>query len=159
MLSGGSSPSTSVTFAPEIDTVHVSLKAKFVVGSIVYVVGPPVRLPTWVSLDEQLMMYQLPTKFTGSLKVMTTFASRATPVAPAMGPVELTDGAASPTTLLCGFGVAAVKSAALLSVSVWPLLRRIAANVALNVGAAPAPSKKFAFPYPTRSTMRASAAG
>ena len=45
-----------------------------------------------------------------------------------------------------GVGAAAVKSAALLSVSVQPPPARNAAVVALRVGAAPDPSKKFALP-------------
>ena len=39
------------------------------------------------------MMNQLPTVFTGSLKLTTKFASRATPVAPFAGFVDATDGA------------------------------------------------------------------
>jgi hypothetical protein len=46
--------------------------------------------------------------------------------------------------VLRGAGAPAAKSAALLSVSVQPLLARKSAAVAEMVGAAPEPSKKFA---------------
>jgi hypothetical protein len=55
-------------------------------------------------------------------------------------------------------GDAAEKSAPFWSVSVHPLPSRNAAAVAEIVGAAAAPSKKLALPYPTRSTIDASAA-
>jgi hypothetical protein len=62
-----------------------------------------------------------------------------------------------------GFGVSAVKSAELLSVSVQPLLFLIAAVVLLNVGAAPVPSKQLAplvpVPTPTKSIIEALASG
>src|SRR4029453_15415383 len=51
--------------------------------------------------------------------------------------------------VLRGAGTSAVKSAALLLVSIQPLLARNVAMVLLRVGAAPLPSKKFALPYPT----------
>src|SRR5947208_8755252 len=52
---------------------------------------------------------------------------------------------------LRGFGAPAVKSAALLSVSVAPSARRRSAVVLDRPGAAPAPSNSFALPYPTKS--------
>src|SRR5882672_11136998 len=56
-----------------------------------------------------------------------------------------------------GLGAPVAKSARLLSVSVQPLLVRKPAVVLLSVGAA-APSKKLAFPYPTKSMILASSA-
>jgi len=58
--------------------------------------------------------------------------------------------------LFRGEGVPAAKSAALLLVSVHPPFARNAAVVLDREGAAPAPSKKSAIPYPTRSRIRAS---
>ena len=59
--------------------------------------------------------------------------------------------------VLRGAGVPAEKSEALLSVSTQPLLARDAEVVLLKVGAA-APSKKLAFPYPTKSIIIANCA-
>src|SRR5215471_5380655 len=56
--------------------------------------------------------------------------------------------------VLRGTGVLAVKSPALLLVSVHPPLARWAAVLLESVGAGPLPSKKLAPPYPTRSMMR-----
>src|SRR4051812_41027611 len=65
----------------------------------------------------------------------------------------------APVAVLRGLGVPAVKSLALLSVSVQPAEPRIAAVVALMVGVGPVPSKKFVpVPYPTRSMICASCA-
>src|SRR5512138_1398480 len=61
--------------------------------------------------------------------------------------------------VLRGAGVAAAKSAALSSVSTQPSSLRKSAEVTLSPGAAAEPSKKFAVPYPTKSTMDASCAG
>ena len=94
-----------------------------------------------------------------------TFASTATPAAPLAGETAATLGAASDPQMKTGVssvrgaGEPAMKSAALLSVSVQPDPARNAAVVLLNVGAGPAPSKKFAPSYPIRSTIVASAAG
>ena len=126
--------------------MQVSFAAKSVVGSSEYVVGPPDGVAACEPLALHSIVYQVPVTSTGSLNVIETFEARATPVAPAVGLLELTDGAASPTTLLRGFGVAAAKSAALLSVSCAPFPARSAASVVPSVGAAPLPSKKFAFP-------------
>ena len=92
------------------------------------------------------IVYQVPVTSTGSLNVIETFECARDTRRTGGGAVELTDGAASPTTLLRGFGVAAAKSAALLSVSCAPFPARSAASVVPSVGAAPLPSKKFAFP-------------
>ena len=96
--------------------------------------------------------YQLPVTLTSSLNVIDTFAVAATPVAPAAGVVEATFGAFSASqkctalAVVRGVGAAAVKSAPLSSVSAQPSAFRIAAVVFVSVGAAAAPSKKFAFP-------------
>ena len=58
--------------------------------------------------------------------------------------------------VLRGLGTAAAKSKLLLSVSVQPFPARKSAVVGEIAGAGPAPSKKFAVPYPTRSTIWAS---
>src|SRR5574338_1029448 len=58
--------------------------------------------------------------------------------------------------LLCGSGVLAEKSAALLFVSIAPPPARIAAVVFVSPGAAAPPSEQFALPYPTKSTADAS---
>src|SRR5262245_49420108 len=55
--------------------------------------------------------------------------------------------------LLCGFGTAETKLALLSSVSKQPLSSLMAAVVFESPGAAPAPSKQFAAPYPTKSIM------
>ena len=146
MLSGGSVASWSVTFDAWTLTVQVSFAAKFAVGSRVKVVGPPLAVAGCAPVVPQEMAYQLLVTFTGSLNVIVTLESRATPVVPGAGIDELTVGAASPMMLLRGLGVAAAKSALLLSVSMRPSSRRKAARVELKVGAAPAPSKKFALP-------------
>src|SRR5262245_53477512 len=54
--------------------------------------------------------------------------------------------------LLRGDGEPEVKSTELLFVSRQPLRPRSAAEVALNIGAGPPPSKQFALPYPLKST-------
>ena len=67
-------------------------------GLIVKAVGPPVTTEFVVScvpLVPQLIENQFPATFTGSLKVMLTFALAATLVAPLVGTVLLTEGAVS----------------------------------------------------------------
>ncbi len=59
---------------------------------------------------------------------------------------------------LRGFGATAVKSALFESVSTQPLLLRSTAVEFVVAGAAALPSKKFAVPQPTRSSMVARAA-
>jgi hypothetical protein len=71
------------------------------------------------------------------------------------GPVQVFNG----DEVFRGVGADEAKSRLLLSVSVQPPPPRIAEVVFEIVGAAPAPSKKFALPYPTKSTIFASAAG
>src|SRR3954447_25802814 len=115
MVSGESAASTSVTFAARIVTVHDSPVVKLPAGSMVYAVGPPVAVAAWVPLAAQAIVNQLPFTFTGSLKVIVTFASVATPLTPLAGDVELTLGAWS--ALACGAGAATTKSTELLSVS------------------------------------------
>ena len=58
--------------------------------------------------------------------------------------------------VLRGFGALVVKSAELLFVSAHPFIPRKSELVALGAGAAAAPSKQFAVPYPTMSTTLAS---
>src|ERR1043165_2287177 len=55
--------------------------------------------------------------------------------------------------LLRGIGPTTTKSLELLSVSTHPLPRRTAAAVLSRAGTAAAPSKQFAVPYPTTSTI------
>src|SRR6185503_6037054 len=89
--------SWSETFAAMTVTVHCSLDAKFVVGSSVNVVPSPEAVAAWTPLVAQLIEYHGSVTVTGSLKVIETFASRATFVAPARGEVADTEGAGSPT--------------------------------------------------------------
>src|SRR5918912_63327 len=102
MLSGGSCVSWSVTFAAKTVTVHVSAFAKFVSGSSVKVVGPPLTVAAWLPLEPQEIEYQPSVTFTGSLKVIETFASSATSVALFAGVVLATDGAVSPPQIKTG---------------------------------------------------------
>src|SRR5919199_6363067 len=149
MVSGGSFVSWSLTFAAKTVTVQVSLVAKSTVGSSVKVVGPPLAVAEWPPLVPQEIEYQEPLTFTGSLKVIETFALVATSVAPFAGVVLATDGATSPwqsnvgNDRFRGFGAPAVKSAALLSVSVQPLPFRSAAVVFVSAGVGE-PSNMFA---------------
>ncbi len=100
-------------------------------------------------LVPQALEYQPLETFTGSLKLMVMFASRATPVAPFAGSVLATAGAFSTeqrnagVALLRGLGAPAEKSAALLSVSAQPFSARRAAVVFVRAGAGPLPSKQF----------------
>src|SRR5919199_1051619 len=149
MVSGGSLVSWSLTFAAKTVTVQVSLDAKSAVGSSVKVVGPPLTAAVWEPLVPQEIEYQEPLTFTGSLKVIETLAFTATSVAPFAGVVLETDGATSPWNAnvgnerLRGFGAPAVKSAAVLSVSVQPLPFRSAAVVFVSAGVGE-PSNMFA---------------
>src|SRR6185369_17145278 len=98
MLSGGSLASWSVTCAAKIVTLTVSPLVKSVFGLIVNVVGPPVTTVSAtlrVPLDEPTIWNQLPVTLTGSLNVSVMFVLFAICVAPLVGVVALTVGAAS----------------------------------------------------------------
>src|SRR6185503_21345278 len=125
MVFGGSTVSTSATFAARTVTVHDSLAANRPAGSSVYVVGPPDDVAVCAPLVAHWIANQSPEIVTGSLKVIVMSLSRATPVAPACGDVVLIDGAASPTTWFWGLpAFGPVKSVALSPVSwVPPTLR------------------------------------
>src|SRR5690349_11493192 len=126
MLSGGSFASWSVTFAAMTFTAHVSPDAKSTDGSSVKVVGPPPAVAVCAPLELHEMSYQEPVTFTGSLKVIATFAPTGTPAAPSAGLVLATLGAVSALqswsgdAVFLGAGEPVAKSAALLSVSVQP---------------------------------------
>ena len=92
MLSGGSIASWSVTPLACTVTVQDSFSTKSVSGLSVNVVGPPLTVAVWLPLVTQLMSNQVPVTFTGSLKVMSTFAFTATSPAPFAGVVVVTDG-------------------------------------------------------------------
>jgi hypothetical protein len=84
-----------------------------------------------------------------------TLAGFAAPVPPGGVGVPPPHGLAG-DALLRGAAAAVAKSALLLSVSVQPFAARKSASVVLGAGAVPEPSKKFAAPWPTRSTICAS---
>jgi hypothetical protein len=115
-------------------------------------VGPPPAVAVCEPLKLPTIVNHVPVTSTGSLKFIVILEFRETLVAPLIGVVLDTLGATSPTQglngelVLRGFGVAATKSDALLSVSMHPPSFRKAAVVFDRVGAAPAPSKKFALP-------------
>ena len=96
MLFGGSSASWSLTPAAETVTVQVSLRRKSMSGLKVKVSGPPVRTAVWTPLSVQLMLTAVGARSTGSLKVIETFESSGTWVAPPFGSVSATAGALSP---------------------------------------------------------------
>ena len=108
--------------------------------------GPP-STETTTGLPAQLRATVSWARVTASLKVIEIAASSATLAAPLAGFVLATVGASSSTTALVrGSGAAAVKSAPFWSVSVAPPPARKAAVELVRVGAAAAPSKKFAVP-------------
>src|SRR5919201_3346829 len=150
MLSGGSVASWSVTFAAKTVTVHVSEPVKSVSGSSVNVVGPPLAVAVWPSLELHEIENQLPVTFTGSLKVIVMLLFRATSPALFAGLVLETVGAWSP--VLRGFGAPTVKSALLLSVSTLPPPFRSAAVVLLSVAVGSVSEQFVPLPYPTMST-------
>jgi hypothetical protein len=99
-----------------------------------------------------LSWYHEAAVFTGSVKVTVRLPATGKSVAPSMGNVSRTAGAASPPAhglggeaVLRGAGSPAVKSAALLSESVQPFSSRRPAVVFDSLGADD-PSKKFAVP-------------
>ena len=114
------------------------------------VVGPPLTVAVWLP-SGHVIANQVPVTLTGSLNVIVTLLSSATPDALSAGVVEAMNGAASPSQKtgvvaeFLGAGAAAAKSAPLLSVSWHPPSARKAAVVFERVGAA-AVSKKFALP-------------
>src|SRR4026208_2005953 len=98
MLSGGSALSWSDTCAAKTVTEHVSLKVKSTFGLIVKVVGPPVTTVSAtlrVPLVDPTIWNQLSVTLTGSLNVRVVFVLFALGVAPLVGVVALTVGAAS----------------------------------------------------------------
>src|SRR5690242_7934107 len=98
MLSGGSFVSWSVTCAATMVTVQVSPAAKSTFGLMVKVVGPPVTTVAAglrVPLVGQTIENQLPVTFTGSLNVTEISVLVAWLVAPLVGVVLVTVGAAS----------------------------------------------------------------
>src|SRR5262245_25850510 len=169
MLSGGSLPSASLTPAAKIVTVQTSPSTKSTAGSSVRLAPVPDSVAAWVPLIEHVMSNHVPVVVTDSLNAIVMFALIGASSSPSAGEIVSTFGAASGAvqgwSAVAEFraaGVAEAKSRLLLSVSVQPPSARKSARVALIVGAAPAPSKKFApaapVPYPTRSTIVASAA-
>src|SRR5438876_10643308 len=96
MLFGGSTVSSSVTWAARTVTVQLSENAKSTAGSSVNVVGPPVWAAACDPLVAQPIVYQGLETSTGSLNVIVMSVLKATPVAPASGEVAVTAGALSP---------------------------------------------------------------
>src|SRR6185436_15947177 len=96
MLSGGSNASASVIPAANAVTVQVSPAVKSAVGSSVKV-ALGLELVENVCAPEvaQVMSKLAPLAFTDSLKLMTTFVAAPMFVAPFVGVVVVTDGAAS----------------------------------------------------------------
>ncbi len=108
MLSGGSPLSWSATCAAKTVTVQTSPLPKSAFGLIVKVVGPPVTTVSAtfrVPLIGHTIWNQLPVTFTASLKVTVTLELMATPVAPLVGVVAVTDGAWSIVKLKTKFAV------------------------------------------------------
>src|SRR6476469_226974 len=98
MLSGGSFAAWSVTCAAKTVTVTNSPLAKSTFGLIVNVVGPPVTTVSAtlrVPLVAPTIWNQLPVTLTGSLNVMLMLVLFACWVAPLVGVVAVTLGAAS----------------------------------------------------------------
>src|SRR5688500_10418922 len=99
--------------------VQLSLDAKSFAGSREKLVGPPLAVAACAPDVAHEIEYHESVTLTGSLKVIVTFASRATPVAPLDGEVDATDGPVSlhDARLRGVFGLTTWKSALLLSVS------------------------------------------
>src|SRR5690242_17191368 len=98
MVSGGSLASASLTLAAATVTVQTVPTSRLLLGvSVKLVAGPlPVVLvkATGVPVGHSTAN-ALAVTFTGSLKLTVIFAPTATPVAPVIGVVEVTVGAAS----------------------------------------------------------------
>ena len=162
IVSGGSLASWSATWAATIVTVQDSPCAKSTSGFSVKLCGPPLAIAVCAPLVAHEIENHEPVTSTCSEKSIVMSASTGMPTAPFAGVVDETDGAASPThgaavvAVFRGVGVPTVKSAALSSLSAQPPPFRTAAVVLEVPPVGPEPSKKFAVPYPTRSTMRAS---
>ena len=147
MVSGGSSPSWSVTWEANTVSVHDSPIARVLAGSSVNVVGPPVTVAATLPVVEQSRVNHDGPTSTGSLNVTRRFAVVGKSVAALAGTVLVTLGAASGAlhglsgeAVLRGVGAPAEKSELLLSVSVQPPLSRSAAVSFDRVGAAAEPS-------------------
>ena len=150
IASGGSFSSWSVTAAAWTVVVQRSLRTKSSVGSRVKVVPSPLTDSAWSPLRVQESENAPSAAFTGSEKVISTFASSATSASLPAGSVWLTDGAVSASQNLRGLaelrgaGAPVAKSAALSSLSWQPSLRRRSAVVFESPGAGPTPSNSFA---------------
>ena len=95
IASGGSVVSWSVTCEATTVTVHDSLLAKFVSGSMVKPTGPPVTVAVWAPLELHAIVYQPSVTVTGSLKLTVTLAPTPTFESPSDGVVLCTVGASS----------------------------------------------------------------
>src|SRR3954452_17444739 len=98
MVFGGSLLSWSATCAANTVAVQLSPAAKSAFGLMVKVVGPPVTTVSAtlrVPLVPQTIWNQLPATFTGSLKVTVRLTFEVWLIAPLVGDVESTAGAAS----------------------------------------------------------------
>ena len=98
IVSGGSSASRSDTWPATIVAVQVSPAAKSTSGARVKVVGPPEATAVCAPLTAHEMENHAPATATGSPNVTLRSESGETPVAPAVGVVATTCGAASATT-------------------------------------------------------------
>ena len=140
-------PSRSVTWLARMVTVQVSPSAKSVWGRLKLFggVGSAAGVTFCTPLVVQSMA-TVPLIVTGSLKVTVTGASTGTLVALGVGVVPVTVGGTSAPQLLVGdavlrgVGASALKSAALLSVSVQPLPARLTELVLDGAGVGPEPS-------------------
>src|SRR5688572_12200359 len=129
MLSGGSTRSASVTWAARTVTVQVSACVKSVSGLSV---NDALGLALVVNVCEPEVAQEIvklaPLALTDSLKLIVTFVAAPMSVAPFVGVVELTDGAASIVN-------EKTKSAAMLfggsnaSTSVTPAARTVTVQV------------------------------
>src|SRR5436190_19407825 len=95
MLSGGSNASVSVICAASAVTVQVSPAVKSTVGSIVHVVGPPLCANASALEVAQEIVNDAAVALTGSLNVTVTLVLEVWLVAPFVGVVAVTVGAAS----------------------------------------------------------------
>src|SRR3954463_15873403 len=112
--------------------VHCSPATKFTFGMIVTmrVPLPATVAEAWLPVVLQLMSYHEPLTSTGSLNVMTRFASRGAMALLLRGSTFTTDGPSSWIgDVRRGFAAAVEKSAPLTFVSTLPLLARYIAPV------------------------------